>query len=106
MTDARWVTVRQAAEYAGVSEPRLRRMIRSGTLPACRPAPRTVRVCLDDVDRVAPAAAIPSPRVEQLAARIRRFRAAHGDELPELTDEQCRVLARLLPSRRESGVRS
>jgi hypothetical protein len=34
---------------------------------------------------------------DSLAARIRRVLADHGDQLPDLTDEQIRALARLLP---------
>jgi excisionase family DNA binding protein len=96
MTD--WLTVDQAAAYSGFSTRTIRQRIHDGDLPACVPrGSRLLRIDRADVDDMIAGR-------ESLAARIRRVLADHGDELPDLTDEQITVLARLLPRpRAEAG---
>ncbi|WP_080733924.1 helix-turn-helix transcriptional regulator [Rhodococcoides fascians] len=47
-----YLTLEQAAEYAGISTRTLRRRISSGELPASRLGPRLVRVKQSDVDKL------------------------------------------------------
>jgi excisionase family DNA binding protein len=48
----RLVPVADAAVYSGLSSKTLRRYIERGLLPAWRVGPRSVRVSLDDIDRL------------------------------------------------------
>lgn len=92
-TPRRWATVAEAARYSKFATRTIRQRIKDGDLPAYKPrGSRELRVDLADVDEL-----IASGEGESLAARIRRVLADHGDQLPDLTDEQIRTLARLLP---------
>ena len=51
--DNRHMTLKQAAEWYGVSERTLRRRIAEGRLPAYRIGPRSIRVQAKDVDALA-----------------------------------------------------
>ena len=89
MTD--WLTVAEAAAYSGFSTRTIRQRIKDGDLPAYIPrGSRLLRIDRADLDEMIAGR-------ETLAARIRRVLAEHGDELPSLSDDQIRVLARLLP---------
>lgn len=89
MTD--WLTVEQAAEYSGFSTRTIRQRVHDGDLPASIPrGSRLLRIDRDDLDEMMAGR-------EPLAARIRAVLADHGDELPDLSEEQVRALARLLP---------
>lgn len=88
----RWSTVAGAARYSGFAVRTIRQRIADGDLPAHKPrGSRELRVDLADVDEM-----ITSGR-DPLAERIRRIIAEHDGELPDLTDEQIALLARLLP---------
>lgn len=50
MSDDRWVSVQEAAEYAAVSTKTIRRRIKDGALPARRFGPRLLRVSSRDLD--------------------------------------------------------
>lgn len=87
----RWSTVAGAARYSGFAVRTIRQRIADGDLPAYKPrGSRELRVDLADVDEL-----ITSGR-DPLAERIRRIVAERGGELPDLTDEQVALLARLL----------
>jgi excisionase family DNA binding protein len=47
-----WVTVAEAAEYAGVSHKTIRRRIVDGSLPAHRFGPQLLRISVVDLDRL------------------------------------------------------
>jgi excisionase family DNA binding protein len=90
--DQPWLTVEQAAAYSGFTIHGIRQKIRDGNLPAYKArGSRRVRIHADDLEGM-----ITNGR-ESLAARIRRALADHADEMPDLTDEQIRLAARLLP---------
>ena len=91
---SRWLTVDQAAEYSGFSTRTIRQRVHDGDLPASIPrGSRLLRIDRGDLDDMMGGR-------EPLTARIRRVLDDHGDELPPLTDDQVRALARLLPSPR------
>ena len=46
----RWIDQRQAAEYLGITDRTLRRMIAAGKLPAYRLGPRLLRIDVNDLD--------------------------------------------------------
>lgn len=46
----RWIDQRQAAEYLGITDRTLRRMIAAGDLPAYRLGPRLLRIDVADLD--------------------------------------------------------
>lgn len=46
----RWVTVKDAAKYLGVSDKTVRRYIKAGKLPAARLSSRLTRISMDDLD--------------------------------------------------------
>lgn len=46
----RWIDQRQAAEYLGITDRTLRRMIAAGDLPAYRLGPRLLRIDVGDLD--------------------------------------------------------
>lgn len=48
----RWVDQREAAEYLGITDRTLRRMIAAGDLPAYRLGPRLLRLDLADLDKL------------------------------------------------------
>ena len=89
MTD--WLTVAEAAAYSGFSTRTIRQRIHDGDLNAYLPrGSRLLRIDRADLDEMIAGR-------EPLADRIRAVLADHGDELPDLSDEQIRTLARLLP---------
>jgi excisionase family DNA binding protein len=89
MTD--WLTVAEAAEYSRMSSRTIRQRIHDGDLNACIPrGSRLLRIHRADLDDMLAGR-------NSLAARIRAALADHGDEVPPLSDEQIRALARLLP---------
>jgi excisionase family DNA binding protein len=89
MTD--WLTVEQAAEYSGFSTRTIRQRVHDGDLAASVPrGSRVLRIDRADLDDMIAGR-------ESLAARIRRVLDDHGEELPSLSDDQIRALARLLP---------
>ena len=89
MTD--WLTIAEAGVYAKMSTRTIRQRVRDGDLTAYMPrGSRLLRIDRDDLD------AMIAGR-ESLATRIRRVLADRGDQLPDLTDDQIRMLARLLP---------
>lgn len=51
-TARRWVSIAEAAEYAGVSDKTIRRRIADGSLPARRLGRRLLRVELADIDEM------------------------------------------------------
>lgn len=51
--EKRHLTLKQAAEWYGVSERTLRRRIAEGKLPAVRVGPRSIRVTAEDVAALA-----------------------------------------------------
>jgi excisionase family DNA binding protein len=51
--EKRHLTLKEAAEWYGVSERTLRRRIAEGVLPAFRVGPRSIRVTSDDVAALA-----------------------------------------------------
>lgn len=66
MADAlhkRHLTLREAADWYGVSERTLRRRISEGRLPAVRLGPRSIRVRAEDVE----ALAVPIPTTDPAA---------------------------------------
>jgi excisionase family DNA binding protein len=88
---ANWLTVTQAAAYTGFSARTIRQRIHDGDLPAYMPrGSRLLRIERADLDDMIAGR-------ESLTARIRRVLDDHGGELPPLSDEQIRALARLLP---------
>ena len=93
MTQQPWLTVEQAAAYSGSTIHGIRQKIRDGDLPAYKPRDsRRVRIHADDLEDMI------SDAQESLAARIRRVLADHGEAMPDLSDEQIRLAARLLPA--------
>lgn len=46
----RWIDQRQAADYLGITDRTLRRMIAAGKLPAYRLGPRLLRIDVADLD--------------------------------------------------------
>lgn len=46
----RWIDQREAAEYLGITDRTLRRMIAAGDLPAYRLGPRLLRIDVGDLD--------------------------------------------------------
>lgn len=90
MTD--WLTVAEAATYAKLCRRTIRKRIHDGDLPACTPrGSRLLRIDRTDLDDMIAGK-------EPLAVRIRRVLADHGDDLPPLSENQIRHLARLLPA--------
>lgn len=49
-TTRRWIDQREAAEYLGITDRTLRRMIAAGKLPAYRLGPRLLRIDVADLD--------------------------------------------------------
>lgn len=47
---AKWVKVPTAAEYAGLSDKTIRRLIARGEIQATKPTPRALRVNLESLD--------------------------------------------------------
>lgn len=88
-----YLNVRESAAYARMSTRTIRQRIHDGDLPAH--TPRGSRLLL--VDRADLDDMIRNGSREPLAARIRRIIAEEGDTFPEPTDEQIRLIARLLP---------
>lgn len=89
-----WLTVDQAAAYSGFSTRTIRQRVYDGDLPAYMPrGSRLLRIDRADLDAMIEHGG----RREALADRIRQVLADHGDQLPDLSDEQITVLARLLP---------
>ena len=48
--ERRWINQREAAEYLGITDRTLRRMIADGRLPAYRLGPRLLRIDVGDLD--------------------------------------------------------
>lgn len=78
----------RAAEYLGVSVQSVRRRIKSGDLPAHRVGPRSVRVYVDDLDKLRR----PITSDAQLAQRAARIVASWADP----SDEQLAQIASIL----------
>lgn len=94
----RWLTTAQAAEIAEVSMWTVQWWIREGQLPAWRVG-RSYRIDPADLDALMGIEPGSSPMTEDpLAEQIRRVLAGDG-EFPEPTDDQIRLIARLLPRR-------
>jgi excisionase family DNA binding protein len=92
-TSPRWATIAQVAAYTGFSTRTIRQRIADGDLIAHKPyGSRIWLIDLDDVDQM-----ITGQGHESLAARIRRVLAENGDQIPDPTDEQIALVARLLP---------
>jgi excisionase family DNA binding protein len=85
------VTVAEAAEYLDVAPKTIRKWIAEGRLSAVRPGPRTIRIDLAELERLAEPCgpASPSDPVERIAKLV-----AHSP----LTDDQVDRLASLLRS--------
>lgn len=105
-----WLTVQGSAEYSGYSVRTIRQKIRDGELPAYRPrGGRALRIDRADLDTmITGTATAPNededPEVAALVAGIQAVLDDHGDQLPDLTEEQVRLFARLMPPpRRSSG---
>ena len=88
----------EAAALSGYPVKTILRWAREGTLPARKVTGRgqggQYRIRQADLDAVL---ARPPSGQDPLAIRIRRVLAAHADELPEPTDTQIRLIAKLLP---------
>lgn len=91
------LTVAEAAASTGYSLGMIRTWIRQGTLPA-RQVPghgyhgHQYRIDPADLD-----ALVANRGRDPLANQIRRALKLHADEFPEPTDDQIRLIARLLP---------
>ena len=96
---ARWLTTAQAAEIGCTSQWVVQKWIREGLLPARRIG-RPYLIDRADLDEFL---ASQPTREDPLAEQIRRVLAGDG-EFPEPTDDQIRLIARLLPRRaQETG---
>jgi len=87
----RWLTTTQAGEIALASQWTVQKWIRDGLLPARQFKGRAYHINAADLDEF-----LASQPAGGLAERIRRVLTAGGD-FPELTDDQIRLIARLLP---------
>jgi excisionase family DNA binding protein len=96
MTDSsapRWATIARAADYSSLAVRTIRQRIADGDLPAHKPrGSRIWLVDLNDVDDMI--------RDRRLIDEVRRLLATEGPQRP-LTDEQVRLVARLLPPPRD-----
>jgi excisionase family DNA binding protein len=96
------LTTAEAAAISGYAPEVIRRWIRAGKLPARRVPGRAhgeYRISRADLDAVIAGqpVGLPLPAGDDpLAEQIRRILAGDGD-FPEPTDEQIRLIARLLP---------